>query len=140
MVERITRDGELYAIVIRQDYTTKGVEFFTPTDFPQQLGINVKNEDDIVEPHQHNEVERTIHRTQEVLFFREGKAEVTLYTDDKESFDSVIVEAGDVIMFTRGGHGLKMLEDTELVEVKQGPFLGSDDKELFDTEPGVDET
>jgi hypothetical protein len=30
-----------------------------------------------------------------------------------------------------GGHGFHMLEDTVLLEVKQGPYTGIDEKEHF---------
>lgn len=131
MVERVTHNGDLYGIIVRQEYSTEGVEFFTSETFPLQLGINSRKEGEIIEPHQHKAVNREITRIQEVLFFREGQAEVTLFTDEQTPITSVVVEAGDVIMFAKGGHSLKMLADTELVEVKQGPYLGDEDKERF---------
>ena len=38
---------------------------------------------------------------------------------------------GDIILLVSGGHDFLMLEDTEMIEVKQGPYAGDDDKERF---------
>ena len=39
--------------------------------------------------------------------------------------------AGDVILLIEGGHGFEVLEEIEMVEVKQGPYAGERDKERF---------
>jgi hypothetical protein len=36
-----------------------------------------------------------------------------------------------VILLARGGHGFEMLEPTEMIEVKQGPYAGEGDKTRF---------
>ena len=38
---------------------------------------------------------------------------------------------GDVMLMVGGGHGFRMLEDTVLLEVKQGPYTGVAEKERF---------
>jgi hypothetical protein len=38
-----------------------------------------------------------------------------------------------VILLSTGGHGFEMLEESELIEVKQGPYL--DDKKRFTPSP-----
>ena len=40
----------------------------------------------------------------------------------------VVSEAGDVVLLAFGGHGFEMLEPTEIIEVKQGPYAGEHDK------------
>jgi hypothetical protein len=37
-----------------------------------------------------------------------------------------------VILLASGGHGFTMLEPTEIIEVKQGPYAGTEDKERFE--------
>ena len=38
------------------------------------------------------------------------------------------METGDTILLTSGGHGFKVLEEVEMIEVKQGPYSGEMDK------------
>ena len=35
-------------------------------------------------------------------------------------------------MLVAGGHGFEMLEPTEIIEVKQGPYSGDQDKTRFE--------
>ena len=42
-----------------------------------------------------------------------------------------MLQGGDVILLAEGGHGFEMLEDSEMVEVKQGPYAGDGDKTRF---------
>ena len=100
----------------------------TPHDFPKQLGFLKHPKGYIVKPHTHKPIPRQITDTQEVLFIRKGRCRVNLYDTEGNSLDARELEGGDIILLARGGHGLEMLEDTEIIEVKQGPYLGEDDK------------
>ena len=42
------------------------------------------------------------------------------------------LKTGDVILLVSGGHDFEMLEDTDMVEVKQGPYSGVEDKARFE--------
>ena len=57
---------------------------------------------------------------------------VNFYDEKKQYLDSRILKTGDVILLVSGGHDFLMLEDTEMIEVKQGPYAGEDDKECFE--------
>ena len=46
--------------------------------------------------------------------------------------ESRILYTGDVILLSDGGHGFKMLEPSEIIEVKQGPYCGEMDKVRFE--------
>jgi mannose-6-phosphate isomerase-like protein (cupin superfamily) len=85
-----------------------------------------------IEPHVHNAVTREVHFTQEVLLIRKGKVKVDFYTQDKVYLESRVLETGDVILLASGGHGFTMLEPTEMIEVKQGPYAGDEDKTRFE--------
>ena len=41
------------------------------------------------------------------------------------------LKAGDVAVLFSGGHGFEILEDTLMLEIKQGPYAGTKDKETF---------
>ena len=77
--------------------------------------------------HVHNEITRDISLTQEVLMIRKGNCEVIPYSDNSEE-TRIKLGVGDVILLASGGHSIRMLEDCEILEVKQGPYLGPDDK------------
>jgi len=96
------------------------------------LGYMNRPVDYVIPPHVHNVVERKIELTQEVLYIKKGKVRVDFYDDDKIYLESRIVSTGDVILLANGGHGFKMLEQSEMIEVKQGPFCGEQDKIRFE--------
>jgi hypothetical protein len=70
--------------------------------------------------------------TKEVLFIKSGKVRVDFYDDEKKYIESRVLVSGDVILLAFGGHGFEMLEDSEIIEVKQGPYVGEKDKTRFD--------
>ena len=85
----------------------------------------------MIQPHVHNPVAREVHYTQEVLFIRKGRLRVDFYGSDREYLESVVLEAGDTILLIAGGHGFEVLEEVEMLEVKQGPYVGDHDKTRF---------
>lgn len=133
MIEQITYDNKLLAIIICSDYHKEGISFFTPNDFSQQLGYMNRPKDYVIEPHVHNLVERKVDLTQEVLVIRSGKVRVDFYDENRNYLESRILQTGDIILLAHGGHGFKMLEPTEMVEIKQGPYCGELDKIRFNS-------
>ncbi len=140
MIERIIENDVLLAIIIRTDFNSKGIEFFTPDNFSQQLGYMNRPKGYVIEPHRHNLVSREVVQTQEVLFVKSGKVRVDFYNDAQQYIESRILIQGDVILLAAGGHGFEMLEASEMIEVKQGPYIGEKDKVRFDptTNPKVE--
>jgi len=131
--EQIKHNNELIALIIRNNYNTTGVDFFTPDSFSQQLAFINHPKDTDIKPHIHKLVKREVFYTQEVLIIKKGKLKVNLYTNDKQYICSRILCSGDVILLASGGHGFEMIEDTEMIEVKQGPYIDAEsDKERFD--------
>lgn len=131
MVEEIKLNEQLLGIIIKASYEKDGISFFTPNDFSQQLGYMKRNKGYFIEPHVHNPVERQVVWTQEVLYIKSGKVRVDFYNDEKMYLESRIVCTGDVILLASGGHGFCMLETSEIIEVKQGPYSGDKDKTRF---------
>lgn len=131
-IERVFNNDELMAIIIRADYYNEGIEFFTPDHFSQQLAYMNRPSGYAIKPHIHNKVQREVHFTQEVLFVKTGKVRINFYNDDQRHLKSIIVQTGDIILLASGGHGFEMLERTELIEVKQGPYAGEKDKTRFE--------
>jgi len=124
--EEIAHNGKIIAIVIRKTFQKDGVNFLSKKDFPLQLGVNSYKKGESIRPHFHLNKELTINKIQEVVHFESGKAVVTLYGADGNKFRSLELFAGDTIFLVEGGHGFTMLEDTKIMEVKQGPYFGKD--------------
>lgn len=132
MIRQFFNNDKLLAIVIKSNYKSDGINFFTPDEFPQQIAYMQHKKDSIVKAHVHNVIERNIFITQETLILKKGRMRVDLYSDEKEYIESCILESGDIIFFASGGHGIKCLDDIEMIEVKQGPYLKEDDKVRFE--------
>lgn len=119
---------EILAIVIKNSFNKEGMQFFTPESFPQQLAFVQHKKGKIIKPHIHNILKREIYFTQEIDIIKRGKIRVNLYSNDRQLMETFILESGDVIMFASGGHGYEVLEDVEIILVKQGPYAGKKDK------------
>ena len=131
IVERIKYKNEEIAIIVKKGYEPKGLEFLTPENYNQQLGIMKCLKGKIIQSHIHKPIKREVIGTTEAIFIWAGKVEVFLFNSKKEKITNIVLSEGDAIFLISGGHGFKMLEDSVLLEIKQGPYLGKDDKERF---------
>ena len=131
MIDYINCRGKLLCVILRVEYRAEGIQFFTPDDFSQQLGYMNRPQGYVIPPHVHNSVAREIEFTKEVIIVKSGKVRVDFYDDDQCYLESCVLNAGDIILLAFGGHGFEMLEPTEMIEVKQGPYAGDGDKTRF---------
>jgi mannose-6-phosphate isomerase-like protein (cupin superfamily) len=131
MKEEIVIDGHLCAIILPADFDEPGIQFFTSNDLSQQLASMSYSAGKVIPAHTHNLVRREVSYSQEALFIRKGKVRVDFYTQRQEYRKSRVLGAGDVILLIAGGHGFEVLEDLNMVEVKQGPYFGDTDKTRF---------
>ena len=131
MIQNLTHDGRTFAVLLKANYHKEGIEFFTPDDFSQQLGYMNRPQGYVIPPHVHNPVPREVQFTKEVLLIKSGKVRVDFYDDDQNYLESRILYQGDVILLAFGGHGFEMLEPSEMIEIKQGPYAGEADKTRF---------
>ena len=129
MIEQITDNGLIIATLIRAGFTKKGVEFFTPGEFSQQLGYMNRPKGYKVEAHTHTMIEQVVVPTHEVIFVKSGKIKISLYNNEFKFIGDCMVNKGDVILLAAGGHSVEMVRDSELIEVKQGPY--SDDNKIY---------
>lgn len=135
LVEHITHDGQTIAVIVRREFRTDGIEFFTPSTFSQQIGYMSRPAGHVIAPHVHRPLVREVRYTNEVLFIRRGRLRVDFYTAEARYLESTLLQRGDTILLVEGGHGFEMLEPTEIIEVKQGPYAGDRDKRRFDAVP-----
>lgn len=131
LVESIECDGQLIATIIRAEKMPDETEFVTGDDVKQQVGFVVYPEGGIIPRHIHVPMERHLRGTSEVLVVRKGILEADFYTDGKEFICTRLLRQGDVLLLISGGHGFRCLKDTVLLEVKQGPYLGPQEKQRF---------
>lgn len=131
MLEVLKNNGRIFAIIVRANFHREGIAFLTPDDFSQQLGYMNREKGYIISPHVHNPTPREVTHTNEVLFIKSGRVRVDFYDDCNAYTESRIVSTGDVILLAFGGHGFEMLENSEIIEVKQGPYSGDLDKTRF---------
>jgi mannose-6-phosphate isomerase-like protein (cupin superfamily) len=132
MIEKIFSKEKLLSVIIRRKYEKEGIEFFTPDIFSQQIGYMKRPVNYVIPPHKHNAVQRDVHFTQEVLLIKSGKVRVDFYDDDQNYLESRVLFPGDVVLLAYGGHGFEMLEESQIIEVKQGPYTGERDKVRFE--------
>jgi mannose-6-phosphate isomerase-like protein (cupin superfamily) len=131
MIETLKSGEQLLAVIVSGQFREPGIHFFTPNDLSQQLAFMRHPAGKVIDPHVHNPVSRSVHYTQEVLLIKRGKLRVDFYDNDQRYLESRVLEAGDVILLATGGHGFEVLEEIEMIEVKQGPYAGDQDKTRF---------
>lgn len=130
-IKFIKKKDKLLAIVVTSGYTCEGVNFLTPNEYSQQVAYMNHPAGKKIDAHIHNLVHRNVVLTQEVLFIKKGKLRVDFYDDYEDYQESIILGMGDAILLVSGGHGFTILEEVEMIEVKQGPYSGDMDKKRF---------
>jgi len=131
LVERIFSGDACLAYVIRASFLPERTTFLTPPDYKQQVGYVVYSAGGVVQRHVHKPLERHLVGTSEVVIIRQGCCEVDIYDNDRKLVATRELREGDVMLMVSGGHGFRMLDDTVILEVKQGPYTGIDEKERF---------
>ncbi|MBA3403739.1 MAG: hypothetical protein H0U13_03485 [Gemmatimonadaceae bacterium] len=131
MIETLKSGDNLLAVIVSRDFHEPGIHFFTPNDLSQQLAFMRHPVGKVIDPHVHNPVARSVQYTQEVLFIKKGRLRVDFYDESQAYLESRVLHAGDVILLATGGHGFEVLDEVEMIEVKQGPYAGDQDKTRF---------
>jgi len=131
MIEYIKYKGEILAIIIRKDFHKPGFHFFTPNGYSQQLASISLPKNHTISPHVHNPVKRSVKNTLEVLFIKKGKLRIDFYSNEQIYLESKVLRRDEVILLISGGHGFKIIDDVQFIEVKQGPYVEGKDKTRF---------
>jgi mannose-6-phosphate isomerase-like protein (cupin superfamily) len=130
-IDEVRIDGELCAMILPACHDEPGIQFFTRSELSQQLASMSYSAGKIIPAHTHNPVRREVFYTQEALFVRKGRVRVDFFSKRQEYRTSRVLGPGDVILLISGGHGFEVLEELNMVEVKQGPYAGDTDKTRF---------
>jgi hypothetical protein len=124
MIETIYWKGVTVGLFIGRDHSPGKTEFLTISEEPLQCGIGVFQKDSRVEPHRHVGDPATVSEFQEFILLRKGKCLAEVFDPEGKSLRKIEMQAGDALLLLRGGHAFYFQEDTEFLEVKQGPYLG----------------
>ncbi|MBT9138946.1 MAG: hypothetical protein DDT31_01526 [Syntrophomonadaceae bacterium] len=137
MIEKIQWQGKTLALILREGFDKEGVNFVTTEDNPIQLGVLKHPQGARIKPHIHKISSKVISSIQEVLHIEYGRVEVNFYDDNGGRIESVILNMGDTMLLISGGHGFDILEDSKIIEIKQGPYGGVEqDKKPLDIPGG----
>jgi len=132
VIEAITDAmGTILAYLVRGGAPPTETTFLTPDDCGLQVGHVVYPAGGEIARHVHLPIERHLVGSTEVLLLQQGRCEVDVYTDDRRMITTREMHVGDILIAVSGGHGFRVLEDTVLLEIKQGPYPGGAEKERF---------
>lgn len=144
-LENVVLNGTTLALVMRAGFSQPGITFITSPEYSQQVGYMRHPAGHRIPAHVHKPIARIVHNTREVLWVKRGRIRADFYFEPVYRrmhpfyVESLILTTGDLLLLICGGHGFTMLEESELIEVKQGPYLACDDKTPIDpvAETGV---
>ncbi|MDD5751781.1 MAG: hypothetical protein PHS73_04665 [Candidatus Peribacteraceae bacterium] len=126
-VIRIEKDGIPYALIFPQTLPVRdGVRFVTQKEDGLQAGFFERPEGHEVPPHRHKSRTVELEHIAEFLRIERGKVRVTVLDEEWNIIGEHTVEQGWCALFLRGGHALRMLTPTRIMEIKQGPYVGND--------------
>jgi hypothetical protein len=130
-LETVSYQGKTLCLIVRAAPSPDKTTFFTGGECNLQVGKIVYPKDGMIPRHDHRPVERHVSGTSEVLIVEKGRMIADIYTNDRVLHSSHAIGQGDILVLLDGGHGFRLLDDTILVEVKQGPYSAQQDKERF---------
>jgi hypothetical protein len=124
-VEFFHAGQQLLAILVRESASSdEKYNFLTGQSEPLQLGVNFYRAGDSIQNHTHLRREIRVDQIQEALVIGKGKTRLTLFDDDGRRVAETVLGSGDLVLLLSGGHGFEILEDTKILEIKQGPYDG----------------
>lgn len=101
----------------------------TSPDQPFQIVTLKHKKGSYLKAHMHIPKERKTKRLQECIFVKRGKVKIDLYTTGKKYIRPLFLKENQTFLLVEGGYGIHILEDCEIFEFKNGPFV--EDKVLI---------
>ena len=125
------KNNNLLAIVVKSNSSTEEKDFYTDHTSEFQIASFNLKKDEVIQRHYHEKQKRTISSTNEVIVLQSGKMTLTLYDIDLNKVEEITLEGGDMVALFNGGHEIHIDEQTQFIEVKQGPYDEEKDKTRF---------
>tara|TARA_B100001059_G_C17817861_1_gene576397 strand:- start:1626 stop:2045 length:420 start_codon:yes stop_codon:yes gene_type:complete len=125
-IREIVKDEIHYCTIVKPNMSNEGLNFVTNDEKSLQVGIWNYEKGKNLEPHFHNTYDRNADITSESVFITKGKILIKVYTKNLELVLEETLQAGEMIIQFYGVHEYIMLEDSIVVETKNGPYAGPD--------------
>lgn len=126
-VKEVKKDNEVLARLVRAEDWNEGLGFYSNDEEVIQVGTWQYNSGKQLMKHIHNEVDRVITRTNEVLYVVSGKVKAFVYDLEENLVEKLLVNEGDTLILLDCGHGYEIMADnTKVIEIKNGPYLGAE--------------
>ena len=126
----------LYALIIKKKrrFIKNGVDFLTKDQDLLQLGFINHKKNHHIKSHIHLKKPRIINYCTEVLLIEKGTVKIKFFNNNNSDIKKdKILNKGDIIILFQGGHGFKILEKTQIIEIKQGPYVEGKDKKIIES-------
>lgn len=127
-MEKIIYKNALIAIRFKE--FKEGAMPLTDPLEPLQLLVHKRPKGKHTPAHFHLPKIRVTEKLQECLVVIKGKIRIDLYGPDKKKFKHIFLSAGEVIILMNGGHSVHLVKESEIIEIKNGPFV--EDKVLIE--------
>lgn len=124
------KEEKILATIIRSNFGKEGINFISKPDDPFQVGVSNYSAGLEIRPHFHNKIEKTNISNPEFIYIVKGEVEVMIY-DDNSIIEKIFLKSGDMLLQINGGHGFRILENTKLIELKQGPYYGTEKEKTY---------
>lgn len=104
-----------------------GLTFFSEDNDFVQVGTWRYEKGKNLLAHIHNFVEKEVNRTQEFIYVVKGAVKAFIYDEDEFLLEDILLHSNEGLILFSGGHGYEILEDdTIVIEVKNGPYVGAE--------------
>ena len=123
MITKFIYKNKVYAEIIRAKAKSDRTRFFSDAKSSFQFGFVAHKKGYTENPHYHRKIKRIINDCQQVLFVQQGKIQVKFFDSKKKLIKSILIKKGDSINILQGIHLIKVLQDSQCITVKQGPFI-----------------
>ena len=126
-IKEIKQNDIILAKYISSKEFEEGLKFYSSDNDFIQLGTWKYDSGRKLLPHIHNNVERIVEWTQEIIYVKSGSVKASIYGVDEELVSEIFLKEGDILILLRGGHGYEILEDnTQVKKIKNGPYVGAE--------------
>ena len=123
-IERIEYNKKLLALIVREGYCKEGTNFISEKKHSFQVGFhNVKRGKRYKAHVSLPFKDIKILKSNKIYYIKKGKVEIDFY-NNKNRVSASILNKGDLIIFILEGHGVTVLKDTLMIEIKQGSYRG----------------
>ena len=120
-METVEKNSITLGLIIKS--LSEGSVPVTKENEPLQLVTLKHSSGVILKAHKHTPKIRTTNNLQECLIIKKGKISVGIYDQSDNFFKKITLSTGDAYIVMNGGIEINFLEDSEILEIKNGPFF-----------------